>query len=61
MSFGDAWAGELSAFGCGLADPAEIDCSATEVVDSHGQMMAREATMTNSIRIPASLLTRQHG
>src|SRR5260221_5551339 len=52
MSFGEA-------SGCagGFAVPAGVDCSATAGVDSHGQMMAMEATITNRIRIPASVLT----
>src|SRR5216683_6553910 len=51
------------ASGCagGLADPAEVDCSATAAVDRHGQMMAMEATITNRIRIPASVLTGKGG
>src|SRR5258708_5021943 len=52
MSFGEA-----SAFACGLAYPAEVDSSATAGVGSQGQIMAREATITNTIRIPASVLT----
>ena len=53
MSFGEA-----SACGSGFAAPAEVDCWANEAVDSQGQMMAREATITNGIRIPASVIHR---
>src|SRR5450432_143808 len=54
MSFGEA-----SACAGGLADPAEVGCSAAAAVDGHGhgQMMAMEATITNTIRIPASVLS----
>src|SRR5229473_3074315 len=50
------------ASGCagGLADPAEVGCSAA-AVGSPGQIMAREATITNRIRIPASVLTGKGG
>jgi hypothetical protein len=54
MSFGEASAG-------GVADPAEVDCWARAGVDSHGQMMAKEATITHNIRIPASVLTGKGG
>src|SRR5258707_8488113 len=56
MSFGEA-------SGCagGFAVPAGVDCSATAAVDRHGQMMAMEATITNRIRIPASVLTGKGG
>src|SRR5438445_8825926 len=57
MSFGEA-----SGFACGFTDPGEVDSSArAAVVDSRGQTMAREATITNTIRIPASVLTGKGG
>jgi hypothetical protein len=34
-----------------------VDCWANEALGSHGQMTAREATITNGIRIPASAFT----
>src|SRR5713101_2698540 len=51
------------ASGCagGLADPAGVGCSATAAVGSPGQIMAREATITNRNRIPASVLTGKGG
>src|SRR5437762_6088651 len=49
--------GEASACGSGFSAPAGADCSANEAVDSPGPMKAREATITNSIRIPASVFT----
>src|SRR5260370_29740853 len=51
------------ASGCagGLADPAGVGCSATAADGSPGQIMAREATMTNTSRIPASVLTGKGG
>src|SRR5258706_1246383 len=55
MSFGEA-----SACAGGLADPTEVDCSAT-AVGSDGQMMAMEETITKRIRIPASVLTGKGG
>src|ERR1700681_3242566 len=54
MSFGEDSAG-------GVADPAEVGCWARAGVDSHGQMMAKEATITHNIRIPASVLTGNGG
>src|SRR5260370_37080594 len=47
------------ASGCagGLANPAEVDCSAAAVVGSDGQMVASEHTITNRARIPPSGLT----
>src|SRR3954470_15247436 len=51
--------GEASACGSGFAAPAEVDCWANEAVDSHDEMMAREATITNAIRIPASVSTER--
>src|SRR5689334_9318964 len=52
MSFGEA-----SACGGGLAEPAGADCWASEAAGSPGQMMARQAAITNGIRIPGSALT----
>src|SRR3984893_3818125 len=52
MSFGEA-----SACAFGLAAPAEVDCWAAAAVDSHGQVMAIAATITNGSRIYATLLT----
>src|ERR1700726_1382122 len=51
--------GEASACGSGFAAPAEVDCWANEAVDSPDEMMAREATITNGIRIPASVSTER--
>src|SRR6202163_3984416 len=56
MSFGEA-----SACAGGLAVPAGVDCWAAAAVGSHGQMMAMAATITNRIRIPASVLTGKGG
>ena len=53
--------GEASAFACGLAESGEFDCWANAAVDIHGQMMAREAKVTNGIRIPASVLADRGG
>src|SRR4051812_24757171 len=50
MSFGEA-----SACAAGFAGPVEVDCWANEAIDSHGQMMANEATITKGIRIPESI------
>ena len=49
--------GEASACGSGVAAPGEVDCWANEALGSHGQMLARQATITNGIRIPASAFT----
>src|SRR4029079_14905852 len=49
--------GEASACGSGFAAPAGVDCWANVAVDSHGQAMTREATITDGIRIPASAFT----
>src|SRR5690349_9465835 len=55
MSFGEASAGA-----CGLAGCTEVDC-ASAATDSHEPMMAVEATITNRIRIPASVHTGTGG
>jgi hypothetical protein len=52
MSFGEA-----SACGSGFEAPAAVDCWANEAVDNPGQITARAATITNGIRIPASVFT----
>src|SRR4051794_2224529 len=52
MSFGEA-----SAPGSGFAVLAVLDCWASETVDSHGQIMARQAIVTINSRIPVSALT----
>src|SRR6185295_8255074 len=49
--------GEASACGSGFAASGGVDCWASEAVGSHGQMRAREATITNGIRIQASAFT----
>src|SRR6266516_5292946 len=56
MSLGDA-----SAFDGGLAGPAAVGCSARAAVDRNDQMMASEATIANTIRIPASVLAGKGG
>jgi hypothetical protein len=53
--------GEASACGSGFAASAGVDCWANEVVDSAGEMTAREAIITNGIRIPASVFTATYG
>src|SRR6476619_1720105 len=50
-------AGEASACGSGFEAPTEFDCWANEAVDRNGHMMARQAKITNGIRIPASVIT----
>src|SRR5258705_14012053 len=52
MSFGEA-----SACGSGFPAPAEVDCWASESADRNVQMMARQAKITNGIRIPSSVIT----
>src|SRR5882724_4239725 len=51
---------EASGCACELADPAEVDCSARAAGDSHSAV-AKPATITNTIRIPASVLTGKGG
>ena len=55
MSFGEASAGAG-----GLAGAAAVDC-ARAAVDSHGPMMTAAATITNDIRIPASVQAGKGG
>src|SRR3954452_24176157 len=43
--------------GSGFGPPAELEGWASETVDRNGQMMARQAKITNGIRIPASVIT----
>src|SRR6188472_257888 len=55
MSFGEA-----STDAGGLAVPAAGDC-ATAAIDNHGQGMTTAATITNFIRIPASVQAGRGG